>query len=58
MNNLCELCLKDPSQCRNQIEPCNYIAKYNVCPICGAKIFVYETRCCKCGYNFKAESEE
>ena len=58
MNNLCGLCLKDISQCRNQIEPCNYIPKYDVCPICKEKIIVYETNCHKCGYNFKAESEE
>lgn len=57
MNNLCELCLKDVSQCKNQIEPCNYIPKYNRCPICKEKIEVYEDRCYKCGYNFKSESE-
>lgn len=57
INNLCELCLKDIPQCENQIEPCNYIPKYNLCPICKEKIAVYETRCYKCGYDFKAKRE-
>lgn len=58
MNNLCDLCLKDVSQCKNRIDPCSYVPKYNLCPTCGEKISVYEHVCGKCGYNFKAESEE
>ena len=57
MNNLCDLCLKDISQCKNQIKPypCNYIPKYNLCPICKEKTVIYESRCRKCGYDFKTE---
>lgn len=58
MNNLCDLCLRDASQCKNQIVPCNYIPKYNLCPICKEKTIVYESICHKCGYDFKAERED
>jgi hypothetical protein len=58
MNNLCDLCLRDPSQCENQIEPCNYIPKYNLCPICKEKIEVFEPKCRKCGYDFNIGSED
>ena len=58
MNNLCDSCLRDASQCENQIALCNYISKYNLCPICKTKIIIYEPRCYKCGYDFKEESEE
>ena len=56
--NLYELCLRDRSQCKNQVEPCYYIPKYNLCPICKENIVVYRSRCNKCGYDFEAESEE
>lgn len=58
MNNLCDLCLSDVSQCKKQnIVPCNYIPKYNLCPICNEMRMVYEPICYKCGYEFKTESE-
>ena len=57
-NNLCELCLKDASRCKRQTEPCNYMPKYNKCPICKELVIVYEPRCDKCGYDFKAENKE
>ena len=33
------------------------LTKYNLCPVCNEKIVVSESRCYKCGYNFKAKSE-
>ena len=55
MSDLCDLCLRDISQCEKQRVPCNYIPKYNLCPICKERSVVYEPRCYKCGYDFKAE---
>ena len=33
-NDLCELCLRDPSECKRQLTHCDYLPKYKVCPIC------------------------
>ena len=60
MDNLnCDLCLRNSYLCKNQITTlCNFIPKYNVCPICKEKTIVYEPRCHKCGYYFEMKNEE
>ena len=39
------------SQWKNQIESCNHITMYNLCPICKEKTVASEPICCKCGYK-------
>ena len=56
MDNICDLCIYK-SKCKNQLVPCNYTPKYNLCPICKERTVVYEPRCYKCGYEFKVEME-
>lgn len=58
MNNLCDLCMKDASKCGCVPTPCSYVPKYNLCPICNERVIVYASRCYKCGYDFKANSED
>ena len=56
MNNLCNWCLRDPSVCKDQLMgPCDFIPKYNLCPICKERTIVYKPRCKNCGYEFKTE---
>ena len=57
-NDLCELCLRDPSKCRNLMSPCDYLPKYKVCPICKTNILPYDPICYRCGYDFRAERED
>lgn len=57
-SDLCDLCLRDTSQCEKQIRSCNFVSKYNLCPMCKERTIVYSPICHKCGYKFKAESEE
>jgi hypothetical protein len=50
MNRPCDLCLRDGRKCSYA---CNYVPKYNLCPVCKELTVIYGQRCHKCGYDFK-----
>lgn len=51
MDELCELCKKEELCKRQYYMECQYIPKYNLCPVC--KEMTTRSRCEKCGYEFK-----
>jgi hypothetical protein len=51
MDELCELCKKEELCKRQYYMECQYIPKYNLCPVC--KEMTTWSRCEKCGYEFK-----
>lgn len=58
MDKPCDFCSKDVRYC-DVLGTCDFIPKYNLCPICKELTAVHEPRCNKCGYVFKKpESEE
>lgn len=64
MNKPCDFCSKDVRYC-DVLGTCDFIPKYNLCPVCKELTAVHEPICHKCGYPFilnrkyeKPESEE
>jgi hypothetical protein len=54
MNSFCDFCLRDSRRCKFSGD-CDYIPKYNLCPICKELTVVHEPICHKCGYAFKSK---
>ena len=55
MNKPCDFCSKGYCDC---LGTCDFLPKYNRCPVCKELIAVHEPICHNCGYAFKSKSEE